>query len=385
MRAPWLWLAVGVGCAGPAARPVPDATLVVLGRDAATLAWDEEGDGLTATWVHPFLGGDVVVTERFLHDGDGALISWSRVREDGTGRWLEVGEDGEARWRLTEGGVDREGTWVLPERPRTWASPLPAPGAWTWWDGERVLPFEVLSEEDGVRVEGADGRSWRLSGPPTARRARFPDGSLLEPVVRRVPAYDPVQTVTLQGPWHVDPRRARQLDAVAGLTPITQRRPTAPELPRVPTVGPPPDEPGWTLPTAPEPVDLRVASSTDRLVTVSRAMAAVHALAREQGDPGVPDAIRTLARGGDCDDLATLLVAGLAHEGVPAALVRGWLLSEDGRWVRHAWVRVPMAPPTPWLDVDPALGQLPADVARLADDVLPPDVRPDQLTGLVIR
>jgi len=44
-----------------------------------------------------------------------------------------------------------------------------------------------------------------------------------------------------------------------------------------------------------------------------------------------------------------------------------------------------MAPPTPWLDVDPALGQLPADAARIADDLLPPGVRPDELEQVVLR
>lgn len=368
--------------------PPPDGTLVVLGRDAAEVRFtSDDPEGATvATWRYPFAAGERLVTERWTHDADGRLRVWSRHDAEGRGRSLRVDPDGAASWTIREGGVDRSGSWQLPDLPHHWASPLPDPGPLPWWDGDRLLPAQADAPEPSVRVvTTADGRAWHLRDAPEQRTARFPDGSALERPGRPVEPWDPATELHLPGPSHPAPRRVRDLRARAGDVEIRVVQPLGPEIPKVPRAGPPPEDPPWTLPQRPDPIDLRLTLADDRLLTVTRALAAIRRKATDRGQSGAPDPRRTLAAGGDCDDLSTLLVAGLAHAQVPAEVVRGWLLTDEARWVRHAWVRVPMAPPVPWLMVDPALGQLPADAARLADDDLPPGAQPDHLTDITLR
>jgi len=78
--------------------------------------------------------------------------------------------------------------------------------------------------------------------------------------------------------------------------------------------------------------------------------------------PGLPNAARTLAsRSGDCSDVTVLFVALARAAGIPARPVAG-LLSRGGRFYYHAWAEVYLGT---WVSVDPLLGQLPADAARV--------------------
>ena len=77
---------------------------------------------------------------------------------------------------------------------------------------------------------------------------------------------------------------------------------------------------------------------------------------------GRPSPQETLSAGvGDCTELSHTLAAALGAAGVPARIAVGFALV-DGAPRHHAWVEYW---DDGWQTVDPALGQLPADVTHV--------------------
>ncbi len=77
----------------------------------------------------------------------------------------------------------------------------------------------------------------------------------------------------------------------------------------------------------------------------------------------IPNSLDTLKlRQGDCGELSALLVGFLRSVGIPSYVNIG-LVYKDGRFFYHAWVSAFVGE---WIDTDPALSQLIADVTHLA-------------------
>ncbi len=88
----------------------------------------------------------------------------------------------------------------------------------------------------------------------------------------------------------------------------------------------------------------------------------VHAEIRAAPAAGLPGAVATLlARRGDCNDQAALLVGLARAVGIPARTVAGLLYTGE-RFYYHAWVEVFVGQ---WVAVDPLIGDFPAGAGRI--------------------
>lgn len=88
----------------------------------------------------------------------------------------------------------------------------------------------------------------------------------------------------------------------------------------------------------------------------------VYTYLRKVPTVSIPSALQVLDLGeGDCNEHAILLMALLRAAGIPSRLAVG-LVYDNGAFLYHAWNEVWLQS---WIGVDSALGQFPADVARI--------------------
>ena len=107
---------------------------------------------------------------------------------------------------------------------------------------------------------------------------------------------------------------------------------------------------------------LLVGRQRDPARAAERLMQWVHEELRREVTAAVPNAVQVFeTRRGDANDHAVLYVALARAAGLPARTAAG-LLYLDGQFYYHAWPEVYLGD---WVAVDPALGQFPADAARL--------------------
>lgn len=268
-----------------------------------------------------------------------------------------------------------DGPVVWPEAGGPWTT---TPGEVLVWDGRRLRPARVRPDGEGATVCPAppDG-CWRLEtdGAGHTRRVTAPDGAVLG-AASAVDAGAHGLAALRRLPSPAIPR-ARRVDALSvRLGDGPTRRLEAPLrafLPRLPAVdpapGPPPD--ARSPEPVPWPLPLALPDDPDRLAVVEAAVAAVRREARGDAGwrlprPGPPVAPLPA----DCDHLAQALVDVLRAHGVVARVVHGVLLRDEPGTVDHAWVEV-RGGALGWVPVDPALGAVPADAARIPEAWIP--------------
>lgn len=107
-----------------------------------------------------------------------------------------------------------------------------------------------------------------------------------------------------------------------------------------------------------------VGEETDAFTVAEALVRWVYAYLAKVPVMSVPNALAVLDSGrGDCNEHAVLFTALARAVGLPSRVVAG-LVYVDGRFVYHAWSEVQGM--HEWLPVDPALGQVPADVTHIA-------------------
>lgn len=107
-----------------------------------------------------------------------------------------------------------------------------------------------------------------------------------------------------------------------------------------------------------------VGEETDAFAVTEALARWVYAYLEKVPVMSVPDALAVLDSGrGDCNEHAVLFTALARAVGLPSRVVAG-LVYVNGRFVYHAWSEVRGL--RGWLPVDPALGQVPADVTHIA-------------------
>jgi hypothetical protein len=101
---------------------------------------------------------------------------------------------------------------------------------------------------------------------------------------------------------------------------------------------------------------------TSPLAAIEKIIAHVHETLEKRPTMSVPSAVDVLETGvGDCNEHAVLAAALLRAAGVPARTAVG-VMYYNGRFYYHAWLEVYYGR---FMAVDPLLGQVPADAARI--------------------
>ncbi len=361
--------------------------------------------------IHAPMGGgaDVPVAWAWVADGAAHRVVWvASPVEEGVIAWRRwVWRGTPARWWLDEDGPHcvPEGEAETP--PRRWP---PAPGWFAADVSARCAPRRrALVASPGVlrwRVEDAggvaSGEEGLRDGPaawfqqptwppgltavvvgdallPVAEPApRWAEGAALPDLTRWTPGRVALAPggwghgAEVQGAPDIDPRTVRRLVVALDGATLTRERPLWAELP--PEGRAVADAAAAGVPPAEGPA-IDGLRSEGHVPAVGPWRARVEAAMRLVAErvtaapvAGPPRAAATWARGrGDCDDQAALLAALLRGAGVPARRVSGllWVRGPAGaQWVGHAWVEVDGWGAAP-VAVDPALGQVLADAARV--------------------
>ncbi len=227
-----------------------------------------------------------------------------------------------------------------------------------WWVDERGLP---------LRIEPPDG-------PVAVREDVYRHPSDPGPLPERPVDIDARSRVTTAAGVRLDPSAPRASYRLGGVDLATLRggrqsivdevlvvvRELSAGYERLGESGPPADRTGTTASLS------ESLAATDPDALVRDAVAATLRAVRLRVTPGRvigrPSPQETLSAGvGDCTELSHTLAAALGAAGVPARIAVGFALV-DGAPRHHAWVEYW---DDGWQTVDPALGQLPADVTHV--------------------